>query len=121
MTKEKMEYYKKLDSIARAWVNGLKKEIRNLGTKWDPISTNTNQTERAIRNFLGNSGFENAETISKTTMLFVLFKGIEGGYESIGVDPAAPSPDEVESALRDMASNVGVSPKQLQDWMKSVV
>ncbi|MBO4387562.1 MAG: hypothetical protein J5817_11195 [Treponema sp.] len=117
----KSEHYKKLDAAAREWVRGLKEFFEESGTRSPEITTNTNNTERAIRSFLGAMGFENYKTINKTTMLYVLYNGLKGGMEYIGVDSERPTPAQVESAMSDMAENVGVTPKALQDWMNSVI
>lgn len=61
-------------------------------------------------------GFQNASTINKATMLYLIYKGIEGGFEYIGVDSDNPTLEQMESAVQDMAENIGISPKQLLDW-----
>ena len=109
----KSEYYKKLDAEAREWVRGLKEFFEEEGTRYPEITTNINNTERAIRSFLGAMGFENSSIINRTTMLYVLYNGLEGGMEYIGVNS--------ESAMSDMADNVGVTSKALQDWMFAVI
>ncbi|GEM_PF-6141974 len=121
MDEKKREYYKKLDATAKTYVNQLKRAIVETGTRKEPITTDTGMTEGAIRNWLGLVGFENAGSMNKTTMLFVICQSIKGGYEYIGVDPGNPTVEQMRSAMMSMANNIGVTPKRLQDWMNTVV
>lgn len=117
----KSEYYKKLDAVAREWVIGFKEYLAESGARFPAITTNTSNTERAIRRFLDTAGFENSSTMNKKTMLYVLYNGMKGGMEYIGVNSDYPTPEEADSAVSCMADNVGVTPKALQDWMLSAI